>query len=237
MHVGVSMHDSQKCSSCNKTTVFAMFYSLRNMPHTATKPVSCVAFHAFLHMMHGLLQTILAGIRFLLFKTTLQRGGTCEAHGIEAENWQKGELRNEEYSWIAPSTASMWPFIFCSRFLIGPRQDNVWFPNKTMCGSQTGQCAVPKHENREDGSDFDDFLTKTIGAPTKKISRQRKKSRRANDETTTDEKVYRRPFCYKSFRPVQNINAHIIKTCVHSHLTKNTDKWQARGQGSSPVCT
>ena len=28
--------------------------------------------------------------------------------------------------------------------------------------------------NREDGSDFDDFLTKTIGAPTKKISRQRK---------------------------------------------------------------
>ena len=80
MNFDVSKHASQKCSSCNKTTVFAMFYRLRNMPHTATKHVSCVAFKAFLDMVHGLLQEILAGIHFLLFKTTLQRGGTCEAH-------------------------------------------------------------------------------------------------------------------------------------------------------------
>ena len=80
MNVDVSKHASQKCSSCNKTTVFAMFYRLRNMPHTATKHVSCVAFKAFWDMVHELLQKILAGIHFLLFKTTLQRGGTCEAH-------------------------------------------------------------------------------------------------------------------------------------------------------------
>ena len=48
--LGVSQHKSQKCSSCNKTTIFAMFYRLRNMPHTATKQVSCVAFKAFLDM-------------------------------------------------------------------------------------------------------------------------------------------------------------------------------------------
>ena len=77
---GASQHTSQKCSSCNKTTVFAMFYRLRNMPHARTKHVSCVAFKAFLDMVHGLLPTVLAGIHFLLFKTTLQRGGTCEAH-------------------------------------------------------------------------------------------------------------------------------------------------------------
>ena len=85
MIFGVSKHASQKCSSCNKTTVFAMFYRLRNMPHTATKHVSCVAFKAFLDMVHELLQKFLAGIHFLLFKTTLQRGGTCEAHGIGAK--------------------------------------------------------------------------------------------------------------------------------------------------------
>ena len=36
MIFGVSKHASQNCSSCNKTTVFAMFYSLRNVSHTAT---------------------------------------------------------------------------------------------------------------------------------------------------------------------------------------------------------
>ena len=63
----VSKHASQTCSSCDKTTVFAMFYRLRNMPHTATKHVSCVAGKAFLDIVHGLLQKNLAGIDFLLF--------------------------------------------------------------------------------------------------------------------------------------------------------------------------
>ena len=66
----VSKHASQTCSSCNKATVFAMFYRLRDMPHTATKHVFCVAFEAFLDTVHGLLQEILAGIHFLLLKTT-----------------------------------------------------------------------------------------------------------------------------------------------------------------------
>ena len=78
----VSKHASQTCSSCNKTTVFAMFYRLRNMPHTATEHVFCIAFKAFLDMVYGLLQKIPAGIHLLLFMTTLQRGGTCAAHGI-----------------------------------------------------------------------------------------------------------------------------------------------------------
>ena len=80
MLFGVRTRVSQKCSSCKKNTVFAMFYKLRNMPHTATKHDSCVAFQAFLDMVHGLLQKPLAAIHFLLFKPTLQRGGTCEAH-------------------------------------------------------------------------------------------------------------------------------------------------------------
>ena len=80
MNVDVSKHASQKRSPCNKTTVFAMFYKLRNMPHTATKHVSCVASKTFLDMVHELLQKFLAGIHFLRFKSTLQRGGTCEAH-------------------------------------------------------------------------------------------------------------------------------------------------------------
>ena len=78
--LGVSQHKSQKCSSCNKTTVFAMFDGLWNMSHTATERVFCIASKAWLDMVHGLLQKILAAIHFLLFKTTLQRGGTCEAH-------------------------------------------------------------------------------------------------------------------------------------------------------------
>ena len=80
--LGVSQHKSQKRSSCNKTTVFAMFYRLWNMSHTATERVFCIAFRAWLDMVHGLLQKIPAGIHFLLFATTLQRGGTCEAHWI-----------------------------------------------------------------------------------------------------------------------------------------------------------
>ncbi len=83
MNVDVSKHASQKCSSCNKTTVFAMFYRLRNMPHTATEHVFCIACKAFLDMVYGLLQKIPAGIHLLLFITTLQRGGTCAAHGID----------------------------------------------------------------------------------------------------------------------------------------------------------
>ena len=82
MIFGGSKHASQKCSSCNKTTVFAMFYRLRNMSHTATERVFCIAFRAWLDMVHGLLQKIPAGIHFLLFATTLKRGGTCEAYGI-----------------------------------------------------------------------------------------------------------------------------------------------------------
>ena len=85
MILDISKHASQKCSSCNKTTIFAMFYRLRNMLHTATKHVFCLAFKAFLDVVHGLLQKPLAGIHVLLFTTTLQRGGTCEAHGIGAK--------------------------------------------------------------------------------------------------------------------------------------------------------
>ena len=77
---GVSQHKSQKCSSCNKTMVFAMFYRLWNMSRTATERVFCIAFRAWLDMVHGLLQKIPAGIHWLLFKTLLQRGGTCAAH-------------------------------------------------------------------------------------------------------------------------------------------------------------
>ena len=46
----ISKHASQKCSSCNKTTVFGMFYRFRIMLHTATKHVFCIAFKAFLDM-------------------------------------------------------------------------------------------------------------------------------------------------------------------------------------------
>ena len=56
------------------------------MPHMATKHVFCIAFKAFLDMVQGLLQKIPADLHFLLFTTTLQRGGTCAAHGIEAQN-------------------------------------------------------------------------------------------------------------------------------------------------------
>ena len=42
-------------------------------------------FAAFLDMMQELLPKIPAGIHFLLFVSTMQRGGTCEAHGIGAK--------------------------------------------------------------------------------------------------------------------------------------------------------
>ena len=84
MFFGVHTRVSQKCSSCSKTTVFAMFYRLRNMPHTATQHVFCIACKAFLDMVYGLLQKIPAGIHLLLFITILQHGGTCAAHGIKA---------------------------------------------------------------------------------------------------------------------------------------------------------
>ena len=80
MIFGVSKHASQTRSSCNKTTIFAMFYKLRNMLHTGTKRIFCIAFKVCLDMVQGLLQEIPAGIHFLLFITTLQRGGTCAAH-------------------------------------------------------------------------------------------------------------------------------------------------------------
>ena len=50
MICGVSTHASQKCSSCNKTTAFAIFHRVGNMPHTVTKHVFCIAFKAFLDM-------------------------------------------------------------------------------------------------------------------------------------------------------------------------------------------
>ena len=50
MIFGVGTHGSQKCSSCNETIAFAMSYRLRNMPHTATEHVFCIAFKAFLDM-------------------------------------------------------------------------------------------------------------------------------------------------------------------------------------------
>ena len=45
---GVNKHTSQTCSSSNKTTVFAVFYTLRSMSNTATKRVFGVACKAFL---------------------------------------------------------------------------------------------------------------------------------------------------------------------------------------------
>ena len=64
MFFGIRKHASQKCSSCNKTTVFAMFYKLPNVSHTATKRGFCIALKAFLHMVHGLLQKVPAGIHW-----------------------------------------------------------------------------------------------------------------------------------------------------------------------------
>ena len=107
----VSKHASQTCSSCNKTTVFAMFYRLRNMPHMSTKHVFSIAFKAFLDMAHGLLQKPLAGIHFLLFKPTLQRGGTCQIVRLSSslclplEPMSKASLRSSQVG-LPPSFCS-----------------------------------------------------------------------------------------------------------------------------------
>ena len=50
MNVDVSKHASQKCSSCNKTTVFAMFYRLPSVSRTATKRGFGIARKAFSDM-------------------------------------------------------------------------------------------------------------------------------------------------------------------------------------------
>ena len=46
----VGKHASQKCSSCNKTTVFVMFYRLWHMSHAASKSVFRIALKVFLDM-------------------------------------------------------------------------------------------------------------------------------------------------------------------------------------------
>ena len=96
-----------------------------------------------------------------------------------------------------------------TRQCVGPKQDNVWFPT-----------VVPKHENREEGSDFDDFFDEIDRGTVENFFASAKKSQRANDETTTDEKVYRRPFCYKSFHGVQNLNAHLFLEAQDSRDAK-----------------
>ena len=50
MFSGTHKHASQKCSSCNKTTILAMFYKLPNVTHTAAKHGFCIALDAFLDM-------------------------------------------------------------------------------------------------------------------------------------------------------------------------------------------
>ena len=50
MIFGVCKRASQECSSCNKTTVFAMFCRFRGMPHMGTNNVLCIAFTACLDM-------------------------------------------------------------------------------------------------------------------------------------------------------------------------------------------
>ena len=99
----VSKHASQTCSSCNKTTFFAMFYRLRNMPHMSTKHVFSIAFKTFLDMVHGLLQKPLAGIHFLLFISTLQRGGTCAAHPPPPEG-RAVRARHPSFSALLPAS-------------------------------------------------------------------------------------------------------------------------------------
>ena len=100
-----------------------------------------------------------------------------------------------------------------TRQCVFSKQDNVCFPNKTMCASQTGQCMLPKQEKSKDGSDFDDFLTKTIGAPSKKIdhaettapkrprrnvraetSAPKRPRRNAHDEDFSGRNIFRRPY-------------------------------------------
>ena len=47
-----------------------------------------------------------------------------------------------------------------------------------------------------------------------KIARQRKDRGERTTDERTNEKVYTRPFCYKSLRRVQNIKAHIYSNAA-----------------------
>ena len=78
----INEHALPSCSQYNKTAIFVWFCRFRSTAHTATKNVFCVALKAFLDMVPEWLPKIPAGIHFLVFASTLQRGGTCEAHGI-----------------------------------------------------------------------------------------------------------------------------------------------------------
>ena len=48
---------------------------------------------AFFDMLQGLLRKNLAGIHFLLFVSTMQRGGTCAAHGIDEKAMLKTKAK------------------------------------------------------------------------------------------------------------------------------------------------
>ena len=78
----INEHALPSCSQYNKTVIFARFYRLQNTAHTAKTNFFGVALKAFLDMVLEWLPKIPAGIHFLVFASTLQRGGTCEAHGI-----------------------------------------------------------------------------------------------------------------------------------------------------------
>ena len=81
----INEHALPSCSQYNKTAIFARFYRLQSTAHTANKKVFCVALKAFLDMVPEWLPKIPARVHFLVFASTLQRGGTCEAHGIGAK--------------------------------------------------------------------------------------------------------------------------------------------------------
>ena len=76
----INEHALPSCSQYNKTAIFARFYRLQSPAHTAKNRVLGVALKAFLDMVPEWLPKIPAGIHFLVFASTLQRGGTCEAH-------------------------------------------------------------------------------------------------------------------------------------------------------------
>ena len=120
--------------------------------------------------------------------------------------WCPGKTMNGSQTGqcVVPKQDSAW---FPNRTMRGsqsgqcvlPKQDNVCFPNKTMCASQTGQCILPEQEKSKDGSDFDDFLTKTIGAPSKKIDHAettapKRPRRNVRAETSAPKRARRRFF-------------------------------------------
>ena len=56
-------------------------------------------------------------------------------------------------------------------------------------------------------------------ASSEKIARQRKdRGERTTNDGRTNEKVYRQPFCHKSFRRVQNVNAHVAANISDTSL-------------------